>query len=357
MEKDLLKPLRDKIDAIDVQVIDLLNQRAKIAQDVGHVKVEKNLPVFRPEREAQILRGIAERNPGPMRTEDLQRIYREVMSACRALERKVKVAYLGPPGTYSEQAAYEYFGSAIEIEACTTIDEVFRAAEAGTVDFGIVPIENSSEGAINRTLDLLIQTPLTISGELVLPINHSLMTLTGKMDGVHTICAHSQALAQCQTWLNQHHPRLLRHAVTSNGEAARIASRDKEVAAIASELAGKRYGLQVVNSHIQDDPHNRTRFAIIGKQETTPTGLDQTSVVLSVQNRAGAVYRMLQPLDKYGVSMRRFESRPARTGSWEYYFFVDLDGHAKDEKIAAALKELQEHAAYFKMLGAYPFNA
>jgi chorismate mutase domain of proteobacterial P-protein, clade 2 len=355
MENEL-KPLRDQIDAIDIQLLDLLNQRARLAQEVGKVKIEKDLPVFRPEREAQILRGLAERNKGPMVTEDVQTIYREVMSACRALERRIRVAYLGPSGTYSEQAAYEYFGRAIDIVPCASIDEVFRSAEAGTADYGIVPIENSTEGAITRTLDLLMQTPLTISGEKEIPIDLSLMTLSGSMEGIHTICAHSQALAQCQGWLNQNYPRILRHAVSSNGEAALIASKDTETAAIASDLAGQRYGLEVVNAHIQDDPQNRTRFVIIGHQKTEPSFMDQTSLALSVQNRPGAVYRLLEPLDKHGVSMNRFESRPARSGNWEYYFFVDLIGHAEDEKMAAALKELRDRAAYFKVLGSYPMS-
>ncbi|NLC23143.1 prephenate dehydratase [Oxalobacter vibrioformis] len=355
MENEL-KPLRDQIDAIDVQLLELLNQRARLAQEVGKVKIEKDLPVFRPEREAQVLRGLAERNKGPMATEDVQTIYREVMSACRALERRISVAYLGPSGTYSEQAAYEYFGRAIDIVPCASIDEIFRSAEAGTADYGIVPIENSTEGAITRTLDLLMQTPLTISGEKEIPIDLSLMTLSGTMEGIHTICAHSQALAQCQGWLNQNYPRILRHAVSSNGEAALLASKDTETAAIASDLAGKRYGLEVVNAHIQDDPQNRTRFVVIGHQKTEPSFMDQTSLALSVQNRPGAVYRLLEPLDKHGVSMNRFESRPARSGNWEYYFFVDLIGHAEDERMAAALKELRDRAAYFKVLGSYPMS-
>jgi chorismate mutase / prephenate dehydratase len=355
MDKDL-KPLRDQIDAIDAQILDLLNRRGKVAQKVGHVKANTDAPVFRPEREAQVLRGVADRNPGPLANADIQAIFREIMSACRALEKRTTVAYLGPAGTYSEQAALEQFGSAIEAMACASIDEVFRAAEAGTADFGVVPIENSTEGAINRTLDLLLQTPLIISGELSIPVHHSLMTKSGSMDGVKTICAHSQALAQCQAWLNQHFPNIERLAVASNGEAARMAADDPSVAAVASELAGQNYNLQVVHAHIQDDPHNRTRFAVIGRLETIPSGKDQTSVVLSVKNQAGAVYRMLEPLAKYGVSMTRLESRPARTGSWEYNFFIDVEGHAKDEKVAKTLTELKEHAAFFKLLGSYPFS-
>jgi len=355
MDKDL-KPLRDQIDSIDAQILDLLNRRGRVAQDVGHVKIKTDAPVFRPEREAQVLRCVAERNLGPLASADLQTIFREIMSACRALEKRTAVAYLGPSGTYSEQAAYQQFGSAIEGTSCASIDEVFRAAEAGTADFGVVPIENSTEGAINRTLDLLLQTPLTISGELSIPVHHSLMTLSGSMDGIQKICAHSQALAQCQAWLNQNYPNIERHAVASNGEAAKMAAEDSAVAAVASDMAGQKYKLQVVKAHIQDDPHNRTRFAVIGRLQTKPSGKDQTSLVLSVQNKAGAVYRLLEPLAKHGVSMTRIESRPARTGSWEYNFFVDVEGHAQDEKVAKALAELKEHAAFFKLLGSYPFS-
>ncbi len=355
MDRDL-KPLRDQIDAIDAQILDLLNRRGRIAQSVGHVKAKTDAPVFRPEREAQVLRGVAERNPGPLASGDIQTIFREIMSACRALEKRVTVAFLGPPGTYSEQAALQHFGNAIEGMACASIDEVFRAAEAGTADFGVVPIENSTEGTINRTLDLLLQTPLIISGELSIPVHHSLMTKAGSMDGIRRICAHSQALAQCQTWLNQRFPNIERQAVASNGEAAKMAADDPATAAVASEMAGQKYNLQVVHAHIQDDPHNRTRFAVIGRLQTVPSGNDQTSLALSVKNQAGAVYRMLAPLAKHGVSMTRFESRPARTGSWEYNFFIDVEGHALDEKVAKALVELREHAAFFKLLGSYPFS-
>lgn len=353
MEK-LLKPLRDQIDAIDAQLLDLLNRRARVAQEVGHVKNKVDAPIFRPEREAQVLRGIAERNPGPLGDAELQTIFREIMSACRSLEKKTMVAYLGPEGTFSEQAVYQHFGKSIHAIPCGSIDEVFRAAEAGTADFGVVPIENSTEGAINRTLDLLMQTPLTISSEVSLAVQHNLMTLSGSMEGVKSICAHSQALAQCQGWLNQHYPNIMRQAVASNAEAARLAAENQEVAAIAGEIASRHYGLQVVSAHIQDDPQNRTRFAVIGRKETESSGRDQTSLVLSVQNKAGAVYKMLAPLEKFGVSMTRFESRPAKTGSWEYYFFVDIEGHVREEKIQLALAELKDQVAYFKVLGSYP---
>jgi len=351
---DKLKPLREKIDAIDAQLLDLLNQRAKVAQEVGHVKAETNAPVFRPEREAQVLRGVAERNPGPLGDKEVQSIFREIMSSCRALERRVTVAYLGPAGTFSEQAVYAQFGTAVEGLPCQSIDEVFRATEAGTADFGVVPVENSSEGAINRTLDLLLTTPCIISGEVAIAVHHSLMSKTGTMDGVTAICAHSQALAQCQVWLNQNYPNIERRAVASNAEAARMAGDDGSIAAIASELAGGKYGLGVVKGHIQDDPHNRTRFAVIGKLQTGPSGSDHTSLVLAVPNKAGAVYQLLAPLATHGVSMTRFESRPARMGTWEYYFYVDIEGHVQNPAVAKALAELKDNAAFFKVLGSYP---
>lgn len=357
MSDDKLLPLRQKIDAIDAQILDLLNQRARVAQEVGHVKAETNAPVFRPEREAQVLRRAADRNPGPLLGTDIQTIFREVMSACRALEKRVVVAYLGPEGTFSEQAVYQQFGHAIEGLPCVSIDEVFRDAEAGTADFGVVPIENSSEGVINRTLDLLLQTTLTISGEVAIPVHHSLMTASGNMEGITRICAHSQALAQCNAWLNQNYPAIERQAVASNAEAARMAGEDKSVAAIAGEIAGQKYNLQTVNAHIQDDPHNRTRFAVIGRLRTAPSGRDQTSIVLSVPNKAGAVYNLLAPLARHGVSMTRFESRPAKTGHWEYYFYIDLDGHPEQPHVAAALAELRELCAFFKIIGAYPVKA
>jgi chorismate mutase/prephenate dehydratase len=353
---DKLKPLREQIDQIDAQILDLLNARARVAQQVGHVKAETSAPIFRPEREAQVLRQVAERNPGPLASGDLQTIFREIMSACRSLEKRVTVAYLGPSGTFSEQAVYQQFGTAVDGMPCVSIDEVFRATEAGTADFGVVPVENSSEGAINRTLDLLLATSTSISGEVSIPVHHSLMTATGSMDGVTVVCAHSQALAQCQMWLNQHYPRVERRAVASNAEAAVMASKDPAIAAIASELAGQQYQLGVVQAHIQDDPHNRTRFAVIGKLQTAPSGEDQTSMVLAVKNRPGALYRLLAPLNTHSVSMTRFESRPARTGTWEYLFYVDIEGHAQDPAVARALAELQDQAAFFKVLGSYPLS-
>ncbi len=351
---ELPKPLRDQIDSIDIQILGLLNRRAGIAQEIGKIKNKINAPIYCPDREAQVLRGIVERNLGPLNNGDLRTIYREIMSACRTLEKRNTVAFLGPKGTFSEQAVYECFGSAVEALSCSTIDEVFSAVEISDAEFGVVPIENSTEGAINRTYDLFVRSPLTISNEVSIPIRHNLMTASGNMHGIKQICAHAQALAQCQGWLNTHFPDIPKRAVSSNAEAARMAKDDPTVAAIASEIASKCYDLHIVNAWIQDELQNRTRFAVIGRKDTEPTGKDQTSLLVSVKNEAGAVYKMLEPFDRYGVSMTRLESRPTKRGDWEYYFFVDLVGHIKEERVAKALEELKGRVSYLKVLGSYP---
>jgi chorismate mutase/prephenate dehydratase len=351
---DRLKPLRDAIDAVDRKLVELLNERARLAAEVGRVKQEHSAPVYRPEREAEVLDKVAALSQGPLAPATVQAVYREVIAACRALERPITVAYLGPPGTFSELALRKQFGAGVIAAACGSIDEVVRDVEAGSTDYGIVPVENSTEGSITRTLDLLLATPLSIIAEVSLPVHHNLLTKSGTMAGITRVCAHAQSLAQCVNWLNQHHPALPRVSVSSNAEAARMAADDATVAAIASESAAERYGLQAVAVHIQDDPGNRTRFVVLGRQSTTPTGRDKTSLILSVPNKAGAVYHMLTPLAQHGVSMTRFESRPARSGAWEYWFYVDLEGHERDPKTAAALAELRERCAFYKSLGSYP---
>ncbi|HLX01442.1 MAG TPA: prephenate dehydratase [Trinickia sp.] len=349
-----LKPLRDRIDAIDAQLIALLNQRAAIALEVGEVKKHYNAPVFRPEREQQVIARLQDMSAGPLAGDHISAIWREIMAASRALEQQVRAAFLGPIGTYSEQAMYEYFGHAIEGLACPSIDEVFRSVEAGSAEFGVVPVENSSEGAVSRTLDLLLQTQLVIGGELALPIHHNLLTQGGGLTGVTRVCAHAQALAQCQRWLSTNAPHLERQAVSSNAEAARLAAADPSVAAIAGDRAAAHYGLQVAYGLIQDDPHNRTRFVMIGKDPAGVSGRDQTSLIVSVKNEPGAVFKLLEPLARHGVSMTRFESRPARIGTWEYYFYIDVEGHRDDAPVAAALAELEKKAAFLKILGSYP---
>ena len=357
MDDDLntrLKPLRERIDALDAQLIALLNQRASVALEVGEVKKHFNAPVFRPEREMQVIARLQEMSDGPLAAEHISAIWREIMAASRSLEQTIRAAFLGPVGTYSEQAMFEYFGHSIEGLACPSIDEVFRAVEAGAAQYGVVPVENSAEGAVSRTLDLLLQTQLMIGGELALPIHHNLLTASGTLDGVTRVCAHPQAIAQCQRWLSTNAPRLERQAVSSNAEAARMAVEDPTVAAIAGDRAATHYGLGVVFSMIQDDPHNRTRFVIVGKQPTDSSGHDQTSLIVSVANEPGAVFKLLEPLAKHGVSMTRFESRPARIGTWEYYFYIDVEGHRDDTAVAAALDELGRKAAFLKILGSYP---
>jgi chorismate mutase/prephenate dehydratase len=357
---DRLQPLRDAIDAVDRQLIELLNQRARLAIEVGHVKQASGAPVYRPEREAEVLRKIAGLNQGPLTEAGVTGVWREVMAACRALERPVTVAFLGPAGTFSELALVRQFGNAVAREPCGSIDDVFRAVEAGSTDYGIVPVENSTEGSVTRTLDLLLATPLRILAEVALPVHHNLLTLDGTMARVRRICAHAQALAQCTEWLTHHYPQIERVPVSSNGEAARMASTDPEVAAIAGHIAADRYGLLAVASEIQDDPHNRTRFVVLGRQDTqpqSPPGRDKTSLILAVPNKAGAVFHMLAPLEQHGVSMTRFESRPARSGAWEYYFYVDIEGHERDPKVARALDALRTSCAFYKSLGSYPAAA
>jgi chorismate mutase/prephenate dehydratase len=349
-----LGELRQSIDAVDAQIVELISRRAHLAREVGEVKKLVDAPVYRPEREAQIFAKLRALNPGPLPNASVEAVYREIISACRELERRMRVAYLGPAGTFSEQALLRHFGSGVDPVACATIDDVFRATEAGTADFGVVPVENSTEGAVNRSLDLFLQTPLRICGEVSLPVRHNLLTRSGSMEGVRRICAHAQALAQCMGWLDRSHPEIERVPVSSNAEGARLASVDDATAAIAGDTAASRYGLQAVASGIQDDPLNRTRFAIVGHYDCGPSGNDQTSLILSVPDRAGAVYALIEPLARHGVSMKRFESRPARSGQWEYFFYIDVIGHRDDAPVAAALVEIRNHAAFCKVVGSYP---
>lgn len=354
--EDRLLPLRQRIDSLDEQILELLNQRARTAQQVGDVKQEFDVdgPVLKPEREAMVIRRLQALNQGPFTPQAVDAVWTQIISTCRGLERVLTVAYLGPNGSFSEQAALEHFGHAITRVPSDSFDEVFRAVEAGQADVGVVPVENSTEGAVNRTLDLLLNSPLKVLGERSIKIHHNLLTRSGGLEGVTRVMAHPQALAQCQQWLTRHHPDLVRDAAPSNAEAARIASQDPTVAAIAGLTAASAWNLQVVASGIQDDPQNRTRFLAIGPIETLATGNDKTSIILAVPNRPGAVYEMLAPLAANGVSMTRLESRPARTGQWEYYFYIDLLGHRNEPDVAKALSELKKQVAFFKVLGSYP---
>jgi chorismate mutase/prephenate dehydratase len=356
-----LAALRVQIDALDRDLLALLNRRADVALAIGALKRAEGSPAFRPEREAAVIDGLKQANPGPLPGDSVAPIWREIMSACRALETPTRVAYLGPAGTFSELATLGYFGSSIVKVSCANADEVFHATSAGAADFGVVPVENSSEGVVTRSLDLFLTTPLTIVGETSLYVRHNLLRKVDSQDGIVAVCAHPQALAQCHAWLSHHLPNAERRPVASNAEGARLAGLDDRLAALASERAASEFGLHVVAMGVQDDAHNRTRFAIVAHPAVHPlpkaSGHDCTSLVVSVPNRPGAVHDMLVPLKQHGVSMTRFESRPARSGQWEYYFYVDLQGHPDQPEVAAALKELREVCAFFKLLGTYPVDS
>ncbi|MDY3330346.1 MAG: prephenate dehydratase [Pelistega sp.] len=361
-KKDLqaaLLPLRQRIDSIDEQLLALLNERAQVAIEVGEVKhaFGETDVILKPEREAQIIRRLQKLNQHKTFPEEsVQAVWSEVISACRGLERGLVVAYLGPEGSFSEQAAFSYYGHAIQKLPCVSFDEVFRAVETGRANVGMVPVENSTEGAVNRTQDLLLTSMLKVHGERTLPIRHCLLHKTGDLTGVTRLLGHPQALAQCHQWLSLNYPQLERVPAASNSEAAKQAAEDPTCLAIAGIQAAMIYGLTVVQEGIQDDANNKTRFLALGKIDALPSGKDQTSLIFAVPNRAGAVYDMISPFAKHKVSMTRFESRPARTGQWEYYFYVDILGHQQDSHVAQALEELKGQSSFFKILGSYPMQ-
>ena len=352
-EQELLK-LRNEIDAIDDELLAKFAHRAQLAQRIGEIKQGN---VYRPEREAQVLRRLGDANPGPLPSAAIQRVFRELMSACLALEQPLKVAYLGPAGTFSESAARKHFGGGPTLTPMVAIDDVFRSVEAGTVDYGVVPVENSTEGAVGRTLDLLLLNPLKICGEVKLRIHQHLLSKADGFGTARRVYSHAQSLAQCQEWLNRNLPSLPRVPVASNAEAARLAAADPESVAIAGEAAGELYGLNILAANIEDDPNNTTRFLIICQHDAGPSGKDKTSLVCSAPNRSGAMHKLLQPLGEHGVSMTKLQSRPARSGLWEYVFYIDFEGHQTDPEVAAALAALNEYASFVKVLGSYPVAA
>lgn len=356
-----LQRLRTQIDEADRELLAMLNRRARLAKEVGEVhKNAEGQVAFRPEQDAQVIDRLKAGNPGPLMQDSVAPIWREIISACRALETPTRVAYLGPAGTFSEEAALGFFGSTVVKVPCASFDEVFHLTATGAADFGVVPVENSTEGVVTRSLDLFLTTPLFIVGETSLFVQHNLLRREPSLDGVEAVCAHPQALAQCHGWLSAHLPNAERRPVASNAEGARLASTDTKLAAIASTRAGSEFGLNVVAPAIQDEANNRTRFAVVTHPQRHPqpraSGHDCTSLVVSVTNRPGAVHDMLVPLKVHGVSMTRFESRPARSGQWEYYFYIDLQGHPDQPHVATALRELREACAFFKLLGTYPID-
>lgn len=347
-----LKQYRTQIDDLDGELLKLVNQRARLAQKIGHLKEDGT--VLRPEREAQVLRRLQDQNSGPLSNLAVAQLFTEVMSQCRALEASTIVAYLGPEGTFTEAAALKRFGRAVQGQPCATIDEVFRSVESGGVNYGVVPVENSTEGAVGRTLDLLMESSLQVCGELMLAIHQCLLAQHGELSTIKTVYSHPQSLAQCQGWLNVHLPHVARIPVASNAEAARLAAENPNSAAIAGSQAAAHFGLNICVENIEDDARNTTRFLVLGQQQVAPSGRDKTSLVLSAAHRPGAVHGLLTPLAKYDVSMTKFESRPSRSGLWEYVFYMDIEGHQTDVKVAAALAELKQVAAFMKILGSYP---
>ena len=354
---DSLDAVRARIDAIDRRIARLLNERAAGARQVARIKAAENAdetPVFyRPEREAQILKRVMAENTGPLADRDLWRLFREIISCCLSLEQPLTVAYLGPPGTYTEAAAVKHFGHFALNRAQNSIDEVFHEVESGTAHCGVVPVENSTEGMVNHTLDCFMTSRLRICGEVKLPINHAFMSLETP-DGITAVYSHEQSLAQCRRWLDRHYPNIARTPMVSNAEAARVAARTKGAAAIAGEMAAERYGLRVIANNIEDATDNETRFLVIGDQAVGPSGKDKTSLLVSTRNEAGALYRILEPFRQHGVNLSHIETRPSRMSNWSYIFFIDFDGHEETEGIAAMLDEVRSVATEVRSLGSYP---
>ncbi len=352
-----LDDLRNEIDELDQKLQDLLNQRAALAHKVAEVKTatDPNPVFYRPEREAQVLRRVKERNQGPLDGETMARFFREVMSACLALEQRMKVAFLGPEGTFTQQAALKHFGHAVESLPLAAIDEVFREVESGAANYGVVPVENSTEGVVNHTLDTFMTSSLKICGEVELRIHHHLLAGEHtRQDKVTRVYSHQQTLAQCRQWLDAHMPGVERIAVSSNAEAARRLKDEWNALAIAGEMAEELYGLTAVQRNIEDRPDNTTRFIIIGRQDTPASGCDKTSLMISGKNRPGLLYEVLSPFRDEGINLTRLESRPSRTANWSYVFFVDCEGHKEDDTLQAVLDKLEAAGNTIKLLGSYP---
>ncbi|MFG6160116.1 prephenate dehydratase [Halomonas sp. 1390] len=352
-----LEALRQRIDALDNDILRLISERAACAQEVAEIKAEHEPGgvFYRPEREAQVLRRVMELNRGPLDSEEMARLFREIMSACLALERPVKVAYLGPEGTFTQQASLKHFGESAISLPMAAIDEVFREVEAGAVNYGVVPVENSTEGVINHTLDSFMDSSLRICGEVVLRIHHHLLVgETTRRDKVSRVYSHPQSFAQCRKWLDAHFPHAERVPVSSNAEAARLVKTEWHSAAIAGDMAAKLYGLSKLAEKIEDRPDNSTRFLIIGNQDVPISGEDKTSLVVAMRNQPGALHDLLEPFHRHHIDMTRLETRPSRSGVWNYVFFIDFKGHREEPQVAAMLEEVKLRAAEVKVLGSYP---
>ncbi|MCP4874739.1 MAG: prephenate dehydratase [Gammaproteobacteria bacterium] len=360
MNKDALEQLRKRIDAIDEQLLELFNQRARCALDVANVKSASSeegvggVDFFRPDREAQVISRLKSLNQGPLSDDEAGRLIREVMSACLALEQPLKIAYLGPEGTFTQSAALKHFGHSVSTIPMSSIPDVFSSVESRHADYGLVPVENSTEGVISHTLDMFIDSNLKVCGEVEIRIHHHLASKTRDIKQIKYIYSHQQSFAQCRRWLDQNFPGIERIPVSSNAEAARLASIESDAAAVCGLPAVEIFELKICYENIEDMPDNTTRFVIIGDQEVGPSGKDKTSLLISAKNIPGALLGLLQPLADHGISMNKIESRPGQGQKWAYVFFIDIDGHQQDKNALVALNELKQQAALFKILGSYP---
>ena len=351
-----LSELRDKIDAIDEKILQLINQRASCAIEVAKTKIAQGEQgtFYRPDRESLVLRRIMELNEGPLSAVTAAGFFRELMSACLALEKPMDVAFLGPEGTFTQQAVFKHFGHAVKAIPVATINEIFNAVESEYCQFGVVPVENSTEGVISHTLDLFLTSPLKVCGEVEIRVHQNLMGHATSLAEITEVYSHQQSLAQCKQWLDKHLPHARLTAVNSNAEAARLALDNKQSAAIAGKVAAEVYNLAIMAKNIEDEPNNTTRFIIIGQQLSSPTGNDKTSLVVSTDNQPGALHKILEPFAKFGIGMVQIESRPSRQGLWDYVFFIDVEGHSDDSLIAQALASVKDNVKMFKLLGSYP---
>lgn len=351
-----LSEIRVRIDSLDTQIQELISARARCAQEVAEVKQAAGETVifYRPEREASILRNIQQRNTGPLSNEEMARLFREIISACLALEEVLQIAFLGPEGTFTQAAALKHFGHSVETISLADINEVFREVEAGNAHYGVVPVENSTEGVVNHTLDMFLSTSLKICGEVELRIHHYLLSTQKDLSAISKIFSHQQSLGQCRKWLDANCPHIERVAVSSNAEAAKLAKLEPGSAAIASNSAAEIYGLDILADNIEDEPDNTTRFLIIGRQDVGPSGHDKTSLLCATDNRVGSLHHLLSPLVENKISMTRIESRPSRRGMWDYVFFIDIEGHVNNPDVKIALNQLQKETSLFKVLGSYP---
>tara|TARA_B100001173_G_scaffold148185_1_gene128548 strand:- start:210 stop:1271 length:1062 start_codon:yes stop_codon:yes gene_type:complete len=353
MKKNLNK-LRTDIDNIDNKLLDLLSKRAAVAQEVG--KLKNDGIIYRPEREAQVLSKLLKNNNGPLSNESITNIFNSIISNCRALEKKLSVSFLGPLGTFSEEATIRQFGENIETVPTNSIDEVFNDVQSGIAHYGVVPVENSTEGAISRTLDLLLTKDLKICGEIILPVHHFCLSKNTNLTKIKTIYAHGQSLAQCHDWLMNNLPDIKKVAVMSNAEGARLASKEKNTAAIASNRAADLFKLNVLQQNIEDEQNNSTRFLVLSRQDVKPSNNDKTSIVVATKNKPGAIAELVAPFAINKVSMTKLESRPAKIGMWEYVFFIDVEGHQTKKSVKAALNVIESKASFMKILGSYPKN-